>query len=728
MDRFEIEPFAQFYQVGKQKELYILGNQIQLLSPDQLRKWLDAIYQTYGSRDFPGIILPRLTTENVVYYALTRDQRESRKLAPLLRSFAGPTILWEYSVTDKDLLDRELLKLNFGKIRKFSVRRKEVPNHLFEERKFRAIEAMYNLVMGVERAVTSVRVPPRTLSELLDRFELALDAGEFSKCEKIIDELREGCFLDHMNLSFLRVRIFKAKKDWDGLVKWQNFPRLCRTRRPGRISAVMIKALFRTQLVDLGNDIETLVNRFIDVIMPDCGSLFDNLPDMAEEDVLRTFAIYATVTESVSHISMLDDISQRPGFEHFARFWNICRSHLNLVHTALPSVTPSAPVLDDLIMAIAKAYAENCTEKAKIAFDLFNIFPEEDQTTVLANGNLSSMWHHITAILLGGWNKCFEILCTASENESTRLLLDAVNQWPSEGQLSGTKNATDFLERLKLVEKSEDGIRRLADNLQSMVTWVKEDPEFPREEAIPVYLFFLELYALSERITTERLDSYSELAGCVLTCAINPDQYKQLLDSAMILVSSVEARKSVGWMIDLVEVVLDNHSPDPRCREQFLWNVLKKIKILGVELEKWQCEALRIILGSLHQGGDEFLQEMPVTEKDSVLTLCAHKSLAIYTLDKNSGKRAKEIISGICPTARVSVNSDENASVHLKHLARNADIFIVVWRSAKHSATLDIKQNRPSDKPLLHSAGKGTSSILRELENHLRDQRRITVY
>jgi hypothetical protein len=378
-------------------------------------------------------------------------------------------------------------------------------------------------------------------------------------------------------------------------------------------------------------------------------------------------------------------------------------------------------------MAIAKAYAENCTEKAKIAFDLFNIFPEKDQTTVLANGNLSSMWHHITAILLGGWNNCFDVLCTASENESSKLLLDAVNQWPSEGQLSGTKNVSKFLERLKLVEKSEDGIRRLAENLQSMVTWVKEDPGFPREEAIPVYLFFLELYALSERITTERLDSYSELAGRVLTCAINPEQYEQLLDSAMILVSSVEARKTVGWMIDLVEVVLDNHSPVPRCREKFLWNVLEKIKVLGVVLEKWQYETLHIILRSLHQDEDKFLREMPVTQEESVLTLCAHKSLAIYTLDENSGKRAKEIIIGICPTARVSVSSDEISSAHLKHLARSADIFIVVWRAAKHAATLDIKQNRPADKPLLHSTGKGTSSILRELESHLRDQQRITV-
>jgi hypothetical protein len=132
------------------------------------------------------------------------------------------------------------------------------------------------------------------------------------------------------------------------------------------------------------------------------------------------------------------------------------------------------------------------------------------------------------------------------------------------------------------------------------------------------------------------------------------------------------------------------------------------------------------MLCALHQEENAFLGELPATQEQSPLALCAGKSLAIYTLDENSGNRAKEIINTVCPEAKVSVCTDKVGRVGLRHLARSADIFIVDWKAAKHAVTTDIKQNRSKDKPTLQPRGKGTSSILRILEDFLRESEAVS--
>ena len=68
--------------------------------------------------------------------------------------------------------------------------------------------------------------------------------------------------------------------------------------------------------------------------------------------------------------------------------------------------------------------------------------------------------------------------------------------------------------------------------------------------------------------------------------------------------------------------------------------------------------------------------------------------------------------------AKVEINSEKVGSVKLRDLARNADIFVIVTRSAKHAATNFIEMHR-KDKPTLRPTGKGTSSILYELAQYV---------
>jgi len=724
MNRFDNGPFVRFYQRSQQQLLHEHGGQVQLLPLVQQQQWLDIIASTHGDRRFPGAILPMLTDVNVVYYVLAQSEIEWRKLSPFVRAFAGCTILWEYSVSDTDSMDHELLVLGYAVIKKYSVPRNG-SQELFENRKFWAIQAMKNLALGVMSAPSMERKAPRTLAELLDLFELALNAGDQQSCHGLIDELKEGNHLDRMNLLFLYVRLFQRAGDWVGLRQWDSFPRLCKARRPGRITAILIKALYNSELAVLGDDLDALVDKFRTAILPICGDLFQDFQEMADDDVLCTFAVHAIAAANRKHWGTLDDVARHVRSGPFSQLWKCCVARGGMPIAPAPESSTAAvdiPTREALTNAIALAYAENCRQRAQMAIDLFEDCSKVDQDAVLGNGNVSVMWHHLVNVLLGGWDRCFDTLCNGSDLESAKTLHDALNEWPAKDQLAGAIQAASFIEKFESVLGHETGGAHLVDNLEPLVTWIKEDPGFPRKEGVSIYVLLLELFALSERITPQRLDSFTDLLEQVLTCPLLLDQYERVLEAAELLVNESQAHRTVDWMIDLVGTVLDNHSLKAELRERLLWTVLAKVKSLRVELSQWQREAFRVLLRVLQQDAESLFKELPSSHEASPLEGCANKSLAIYTLDENSGKRAKEIINTICPTAQITILSDTHGSAALKHQAKNADIFVVVWRSAKHAATIDIKNTRPKGKTLLQPTGKGTSGILLELEKHMRQQ------
>ena len=688
------------------------------LSSTALTDHIDLIRATATNDAFPGLILPRVTIQGIIYYFAAFSIRQWRRQAPLVEAFAGITVTMPASLDPADHFDRALMTLGFAELSKRIVPG-NAPN-LVQAGKLalRAIYRMAKIVMECPVVAEERRV---SLSELLDDFELALADGDTTKCDTVIEQLTEGAYLDRLNILFLKARLFAGMGQWHELVSWQGFGRLCQTRRPGRISTILINALYLTKLADLGEDVGALVKRFQEVIMPVSGTLFRVLPHTTDENVLCAFAIHALATHQNLHWSKLSEFAREEDLASFTRLWEACRSHADDAHPSTPEPPKEEGAIPKVIAirnAISLAFTEDCPEKARLAMEQFALLSRDEQSEVLAVGKVRDMWHYLSAILVGNWTRCFDLLCTGSDSESAITLMDAFNSWSADEQLAGHRNAAHFLE---LLEKSADdtiGSTRLIANLQPFVTWVMEDPGFPREEAVPVYVFLLELYALSERKTQQRLESFSGLMEMVLSCELDGGVYERVIEASGILVEETRAHKAVDWMIDLVGTVLDNHSPSPQRREELLWIVLNTIKSLGVELAQWQRESLSVLLRALQQNID-VLGDLPVSEHVSPLTHCANKSIAIYTLNESAGKRVQDILEEVCPTAKVAISTDKSSNSGLKHLAKNADIFIVAWRSAKHAATIDIKQNRPNALPTLYPSGKGTSSILRELETHL---------
>ena len=69
--------------------------------------------------------------------------------------------------------------------------------------------------------------------------------------------------------------------------------------------------------------------------------------------------------------------------------------------------------------------------------------------------------------------------------------------------------------------------------------------------------------------------------------------------------------------------------------------------------------------------------------------------------------------------ADIITNSDLDGNQTLKSLAKNSNIFVITWLSAKHAATEFIRQNKGSNCEIIYSPGKGSSSIVSAIENHI---------
>ena len=93
--------------------------------------------------------------------------------------------------------------------------------------------------------------------------------------------------------------------------------------------------------------------------------------------------------------------------------------------------------------------------------------------------------------------------------------------------------------------------------------------------------------------------------------------------------------------------------------------------------------------------------------------------IGIYTLTASAGKRAKRILEAEFPGVSVEVRDDKDASPALEALARAAELFVVVWRSATHAATDATEAHRPKDLPILRPPGTGSSGIVRAVHAHL---------
>ena len=163
---------------------------------------------------------------------------------------------------------------------------------------------------------------------------------------------------------------------------------------------------------------------------------------------------------------------------------------------------------------------------------------------------------------------------------------------------------------------------------------------------------------------------------------------------------------------------LEAISQDEDARELFLHRALSKMAPLYSRLSGLQRAAIARLATELGWPLGSLGIETESIVADDLATQLQGLRVAIYSLTESSSRQAKAAIEEVAPTAIVDCNADHSGTARLRALAENVDLFVMSWLSAKHAATDFIRRHR-GGRPLLYAQGRGFSSILRAIEDHL---------
>jgi hypothetical protein len=210
------------------------------------------------------------------------------------------------------------------------------------------------------------------------------------------------------------------------------------------------------------------------------------------------------------------------------------------------------------------------------------------------------------------------------------------------------------------------------------------------------------------------LDVLEEVLGDV-----DAAEYERILKDLADLWSIVQSPAYFEWVIQALDLLAFLPCRSSKARDQIAFAMFATVRAHERRVDPALAETLNDLARELGLPR-EILMPEAVAEpgvQDPLKSL-AGKHVAIYTLTESAGARAKEFLLKSAH-ARVEILSDKVATEALRVAAKEADIFVMVTRSAKHAATDCIRANRVVGFPLVTTTGKGSSSILYALRRHL---------
>ena len=697
--------------------------------------------------DLTFLILPRSKmSEDVLWYAMSFSNSQLRELADNLTAFLGPS----YSnfrgdrakLRQDDSIDGVVLNTTRGNVMIFKGPWREIIERL---------DIMYT-VISRRPSVTQESIRPT--GRVLRDFYMAVQAGNRELAESHIRYLREKSRLEAVNLMFLLVEMLAGLHSWLEITKMPNLRELLQVRRPASITAILIQAIYCTQLFYFEETVDAVgaVKHFRDHVLPAYGMLFRVRVGMQNPDVIKAFMIVAAASTPQNR-ELCDELL---GYNF------VSSDERNYLEKLAELVSPlSTPVFQDYLrialdaMAegdIDKAFvhasrAENCVQRARvllecsyemqslktewIAVESVQALSEGERETFLSSRRNRELWAQLTGGPVGDtqsdtppidWICWLEMLNTRGPwkkaQEHAKMLVEETSL-PS--ILSREEGLADLVSYLSY-SRSEEAERELYLALPHLLSFFQKDELWPRSELLLVYENILMLLAISTEGGDADLSLFNSLAEALLGLGVNKNSYRQLLSDAGDIWELYASPAKLDWILDFLDLLFVYPCIDVEYRRNRLLSIMNRICDFHRRVKPTQWALLEMLFNdagledvyleicSIHR---TVIQENQ--EQDEIANSLSNKVVAIYTLTERVGVRVKEILQKIYPDVTVLISNDKGGTDRLKNMARTADYFIVAWQSAKHAATEFISANRPSGLPVYYVQGKGSASFIRAI-------------
>ena len=707
-------------------------------TPDRLER-LNMILGTLEDDLFPGGVIPHVRSGEMHYYAVASSTEQWRQLVPLLRAsigstitdFTGPRVPFD----EDDPLAAILIDNGYTRGASFTAGN--------DRRRGRyALAALARLRRLVDESQITPATQPRATGEVIRSFELSLAAYDRESAEEALHFLRSNLRLDAINLGFLTVALHATFQEWDHIRRLNNFQSLCWTRRTLRATSELAEAFYQTDIlpIERASDPDQAFSVFRETILPEAGNLFNSCPPRVTPATGKAFLL-AAATATPANRQLADRLKEMTDEwpEGDIRFFNQLYDFGFPAEENIPATTTlSFADFEAQIEALRTEQGTPTLDRARAgimaATQINRLYAF--QTVVayaqrLAPDEFDSLRAHpfngpaFETMLEGAggqavpknWAELIYSLESSAQAASQGFASTVSSEWKVNEVLGKEQDVHELVKAIEKVPISAEG--QLFDILPHMVQWLERDSSWPNSSLITLYraIYDYLMLQLSERWRREAVGTARELLDGMLELGVTESDYIRLLNDIGDVIPPEAGINSLEVLIELAELTASHATPSPDARQR-LWSKI----IASLYSVRALMTARELVL--IHDLGQSFGMDMDEAFPTSSETIAEEiipssldgKTVVIYSLTESVTQRASRLIHRLHPGVRVQVSHDQQGSPRLAQLARHADIFVVCWRSAAHAATEMIAKLRPTDSVTLYPEGKGSSSILRTIE------------
>jgi hypothetical protein len=593
----------------------------------------------------------------------------------------------------------------------------------------------------------------RTTEALLREFFAALVNRDETGAVRWLGELRASGRLSAENLIFLEVERLAVFQRWFELASMPQIALLRSMRRPRHITALLIEALWRTELADFAarGDAAAAVERFRSDFYPRNQDLLRARGNLSGTPVVLAFLLAAIADDPprreqipillgllpqgpdrsfAEAVSALAPATPPPVLEsRIASPLELARGAFQRddYDTAWLHLQQAPPSPESCSLLLECAYELQSGEAARTVGECLGELSEQEKHTVFASHRRRRAWDELQRLLgpdgappPADWEEWLNRLDV--NPEWSRLLpiaRQAAFDWSLADYIHAPQRVRLLSDRL-LANRSDQAQETLSLALPNLLVFFLANgqgaPVF-----LPIYQNLLFLLGVSERFSVEDWTTTQTLLLAILDAGADEQVYDETVGALTEVWVKFGSPVRFDWALDTLDLLAAHSAPARGRRDAFFDAVRDSFKkeYRRVRPEHW--EIFRWLASDLERAADYAALRPPATaagkvQDSGVYARLTGKLVAIYTLTESAGARAKAILEELFPGAKVRLSHEHGGSERLKSLAREADYFVVATRSATHAATEFLNSERPRGKSaLIYPSGKGSSSIVSAL-------------
>lgn len=652
------------------------------------------------------------------------------------------------------------------------------------ERFYEVILQRLALWMDLEQRQPILQYDRRpTYRSLLDIFDAALAARNWSEAETALSELRRHGLTSGDNLTFLELQLLAQQEQWSTIWARSDYAEIARLRMPSSARAALLTAFHHSVLLPLEQE-----QRWADALdayrqsRDRLGRLLIGRFGLTQAPVARVFGYQCALENNRAELASLRELDSEPGgaalYEHLdeviAQALATARPE-GATALSLPADLPALPdalrtarlaLLDadyDTVVSIANEL-EDSAQRAVLLIEVAALsgdvavtetaaltyweLPVERQTALLsANPSLQPKLRIIDAILN---------VETAEQSHPPATQLET-QTWPEwfERALasSGASDLQESLDRL-VAGMSEnfwapENVRRLnaqlteavilpdalngsmiSGALQKLTELTLRDTAFPRDDSTCAELYELLYTALLVRDSINESHSMQllRLAEALLRRSPQrlPGVYVQLHEWFSHPVPALEER-----ILDAFDLMGEYGLQGAQLIELYRMWALHLLSLPTnrdrVCLQSWLAFA-----GWIQPGPDvllklrERLAQLEEQETDDPLMLLpSGYRIGIFTLRPSSAERAKQMLLARNRELDIRICVEQDLNGPAKAMAENSNLVVVVSTCISHALTYGIEPYMQGRQPVF-PASSGSTSMLRAIEARIRTDTALT--